>query len=147
MRHKLNLLSLSASLACAILLAGSACAFASVEVTHPMVKMAPTDNGMAAAYFTLKNTSKKDVSLTKVTTDIAKSAEIHESMKMNQKMEMKPIDKVAVKAGSETVFHPGGYHVMLIGMKPQLKAGQTVSLTLIFSDGEKKVIQAPLQGF
>jgi copper(I)-binding protein len=43
------------------------------------------------------------------------------------------------------VLQPGGYHVMLIGLKQPLKAGQMVALTLKFSNDQVVSIEAPVQ--
>ena len=58
---------------------------------------------------------------------------------------MRRIDKIDVPANGETVLKPGGLHVMLIGLKQDLKVGQIVPVTLTFEDGSKKKIEAPVR--
>jgi len=48
-------------------------------------------------------------------------------------------------AGKEAQLQPGGYHVMLIGLKEQLMPGQQVELTLVFKDGSRAKVAAPVQ--
>ena len=45
---------------------------------------------------------------------------------------MRPVDAVAVAPDAPAVFQPGGYHVMIMGLKGPLKEGETFPLTLTF---------------
>jgi hypothetical protein len=45
---------------------------------------------------------------------------------------MSPVDSVDIPAGGELAFKPGSYHVMLMGLKQELKTGDKVTLTLNF---------------
>ena len=47
------------------------------------------------------------------------------------KMRLLP-DGVAVPAGGEVAFKPGGYHVMFMDLKQPLKKGDKVKATLTF---------------
>ncbi|GAB4503487.1 MAG: hypothetical protein Fur0043_04790 [Anaerolineales bacterium] len=40
----------------------------------------------------------------------------------------------------ETVFEPGGLHVMLIGLKSDLQAGETFTVTLTFEKAGKRTL-------
>jgi copper(I)-binding protein len=68
----------------------------------------------------------------------AASAEVHEMRMQGQTMSMHPVDGVNLPAGQEVRFGPGGYHVMLFGLKQQLKEGDSVPLTLVVENGAKK---------
>ena len=52
---------------------------------------------------------------------------------------------IPLPAGETLSFEPGGRHIMLIGLKRQLESGQRVSLTLIFEDGSRAAIDAPVR--
>ena len=54
---------------------------------------------------------------------------------------MKPLASVAVPAGQDTVFAPGGRHVMLFDINPKAKVGRIYNLTLNFANGAR--IYAP----
>jgi copper(I)-binding protein len=47
---------------------------------------------------------------------------------------------VPVPAGGQLVLKPGGFHIML--MTPTVTLGQTVPITLGFSDGSKVTVDA-----
>jgi len=52
-------------------------------------------------------------------------------------------------AGKAVDLKPGGYHVMLMDLKQQLKAGDTVEVTLVVEGKDKKresiVLKAPVR--
>jgi len=54
------------------------------------------------------------------------------------------VKEIALPAKGEAVLQPGGYHVMLIDMKTPLKEGDKVAITLGFSDGGSKTVEAPV---
>ena len=60
-------------------------------------------------------------------------------------MKMRQVEKIEVPAGSETVLEPGGYHVMLIGLKQSLELGQKVAITVNFDDGSSVPVEAEVK--
>ena len=60
-------------------------------------------------------------------------------------MRMRKIDKIELPAGGEVTLQPGGLHVMLLGLKQDLNEGERISVTLKFSDGSSKTIEAPVR--
>ena len=60
-------------------------------------------------------------------------------MKMeNNVMKMRAIDGLSLPAGKMVELKPGGYHVMLMDLKGQVKTGDAVQLTLVFEGKDKK---------
>ena len=55
------------------------------------------------------------------------------------------VESIDVKANAQAELKPGSYHVMLIDMKAELKEGDSVPITLIFDDGTKTTITAPVR--
>lgn len=99
----------------------------------------------SAAFFVIKNNSDKDIAITSANSDIAEKNELHTHIKENQMMKMMKIEKLVVPAKSSLELKSGGDHVMLIGLKKELKAGDEISLELSFSDGDKKSIKVPVK--
>jgi periplasmic copper chaperone A len=62
---------------------------------------------------------------------VADAIEVHTHINDNGIMQMRRVDAVDIAEGS-TKFVPGGYHIMLLGLKQPLKDGQTFKLTLKF---------------
>jgi copper(I)-binding protein len=53
-------------------------------------------------------------------------------------MKMQAVDAIEVLPGKVVDLKPGGYHIMLMMLKDQIKAGGKVPLTLTFEDASKK---------
>ena len=81
-------------------------------------------------------TSSTDSKLIEVRSPVAKTVQIHESKMQNDVMSMQPVTSVALPAGKSVAIEPEGYHVMLIDLVNQVKAGDQVPLTLIVEDSK-----------
>ncbi|MGM9995972.1 MAG: copper chaperone PCu(A)C [Campylobacter sp.] len=99
----------------------------------------------SAAFFVIKNNSDKDIAITSANSDIAEKNELHTHIKENKMMKMMKIEKLVVPAKSSLELKSGGDHVMLMGLKKELKAGDEINLELSFSDGDKKNIKVPVK--
>ncbi len=75
--------------------------------------------------------------LYKVTSGAAELVQIHETFMKNGLMGMRQIKYVAVPARSSIIFKPGGYHVMFIKLKKDLKVKKRESAVLYFKSGLK----------
>ena len=91
--------------------------------------------GNSAVYMVLVNGTDMHQELLFATSDVAEAVELHESkMGENGEMQMIPQASVSLEAGAKVEFKPGGLHVMLIGLKQELKAGDEFEVTLHFKD-------------
>jgi hypothetical protein len=60
---------------------------------------------------------------------------------------MRPVDRVEIPAGGTLELKPGSYHIMLIGLNQELKAGDTIEITLkLEKAGDVKVTAEVRQG-
>ena len=103
----------------------------------------PTVPEKTGAFATITNTGTAAVSLTtaSVPASVATSAAVHETVMADGGMQMKEVTGgVPVPPGGELVLKSGGYHIML--MMPTVTLGQTVPLTLGFSDGSTITVDA-----
>lgn len=120
----------------------SACGAASRELTiqDAWARSANTgENG--AAYFTIANGTSTTDTLLGVSSDIATAAEVHMSMgDANGVMSMQMQEAVQIPGGDQVEFKPGGLHIMLVDLNRDLKAGDTISLTLRFQNAGKVAI-------
>lgn len=91
---------------------------------------APGENG--AVYFVIHNYSAADDSLVGVSTDVAETAEIHETSMAGDVMEMHMLPTVLLAAGEDVEFSPGGLHIMLFNLQRELKIGESIEITLHF---------------
>ena len=100
------------------------------------------DNG--AVYFLLQNHSAGADELTGVSAQVAEAVEIHESRMEGDIMQMRQVKSLPV-AGKESIeFGPGGYHVMLVGLKQDLKTGEHIQVTLHFKEHSDMVLIIPV---
>ena len=118
---------------------------ADVEIDGAYARASIPNVPNSAAFFVIKNNSDKDIAITSANSDIAEKNELHTHIKENQMLKMMKIEKLVVPAKSSLELKSGGDHVMLIGLKKELKAGDEISLELSFSDGDKKSIKVPVK--
>lgn len=118
---------------------------ADIEIDGAYARASIPNVPNSAAFFVIKNNSDKDIAITSANSDIAEKNELHTHIKENQMMKMMKIEKLVVPAKSSLELKSGGDHVMLIGLKKELKAGDEISLELSFSDGDKKSIKVPVK--
>jgi hypothetical protein len=110
---------------------------------HSMGNMSGGSN--SAAYMLLRNTSDADDALVRASTAVADTVELHTvEMTDDGVMKMRPVPQIDIPAGGETSLQPGGFHVMLLGLKHDLKEGETVDLTLTFENAGDVTITAPV---
>ena len=117
-----------------------------VHVMAPFARAVPEVMKNAAAYMVLRNNSKTPMVLTGVKGDVAEHIELHQSLMADGMMKMQPVETLTLPPGGIVEFKPGSYHVMLIGLKRQLKEGDSFQLILIFADGSERHVQVPVQG-
>ncbi len=97
----------------------------------------------------MKISSPIDVTLLHVETDVAKEVQVHTMHMDHGMMRMREHGPLAIPAGKTIELAPGGLHLMLLGLKQALKAGDTMTLKMTFIDANKakttSVIKAPVR--
>lgn len=88
-------------------------------------------------FMVLKNPDARADALVAVESPLARTVQIHQSSVSGGMASMKQLGRVALPAGGEVAFAPGGYHLMLIGLTKGVKAGDAVPATLTFASGAK----------
>jgi periplasmic copper chaperone A len=91
----------------------------------------------------MKITSAQGGKLVAVQSPVAKTAEVHEMVMQGDVMAMRAIESLELPAGKAVELKPGGHHLMLLGLKQQLKPGEAVPLTLTVEgrDGKRETIE------
>jgi len=82
-------------------------------------------------------TSTSGGRLVSAASPVAGIVEIHEMKMEGDVMKMKAIAAVDLPAGKTVELKPGGYHVMMMDLKKELKAGETVPVTLVVESAGK----------
>ncbi len=86
----------------------------------------------SAAFFKIANNSAEADTLYGVRAEFAEMAQLHESFRKDGMVGMRPVKFVVIPAKSSLHFKHGGYHVMLMNVKENLKPGGKVKLELLF---------------
>lgn len=95
----------------------------------------------AGGYFMAHGTPTADA-LVAVTSPMAERIELHSMANENGVMKMRKEDSFDLPAKGTLTFAPGGAHLMLFGLSPQVKPGATVPLTFRFRSGATVTIDA-----
>lgn len=129
--------------------AGTRSAGPQIEVKNVWAR--PTRAGMggkvtSAAYMVITNKGSEADRLVGAMSDVAEAVEVHQTIKEGDVMRMQPVEGgLEIPAGGSVELKPGGYHIMLIGVKRELKPGDRFSLVLEFQKSGRKVIQVEVK--
>lgn len=105
-------------------------------------KMAVTGGG----YLTVTNRRPGEDRLLEVTSPVAEKVQFHTMAIDNGVAKMTRLLTIELHPGIPVVFKPGGIHMMLLGLKHQLKEGETVPLTLTFENANAVEVDARVLG-
>lgn len=114
----------------------AASAFAQVTVSDPWIRATVPVQKATGAFMRLQ--SAAPARLVGVQSEIAGRAELHEMTMDGQTMRMRRVDAVALPAGKPVDLASGGYHIMLMDLKRQVKEGESIALTLQVQDAAGK---------
>ncbi len=111
--------------------------WAQTTVTDPWVRGTVAQQKATGLF--AKITSAQGARLVSASTPVAGLVEIHEMSMAGDVMKMRALQGgLVLPAGKAVELKPGGYHVMLMDLKQQLKVGDTVVVTLVLEDADKK---------
>ncbi len=99
--------------------------------------------GSAAGFMQIKNTNTTSDRLVSVSSVIG-MATLHETVIANNMVSMETVDSIEIPAGATVELKAGTYHVMIMELRPGLKAGDTVELTLKFEKAGLITVPASL---
>ena len=111
-------------------------ALAQVKVSDAWVRATVPHQSATGAF--MKIESPQDARIVSVSTPVAGVAELHEMKMEKEIMKMRAVPSVALPAGQAVELKPGGYHVMMMNLKHQMKEGETVPITLVVEGKDKK---------
>jgi len=117
-----------------------------VDVENAYARATPPTLPNSAAFMSITNKTDKDIALVSATSDASKVAELHTHDMKDGIMKMYQVPKIDIKANSTVTLKPGGFHVMLIGLKTKpLKEKMNVEINLKFSNGQTLKVFAPVK--
>ncbi len=117
-----------------------------LRIDSPYAKATVPNQPSGAAYLTIENKGKEADKLIAVNSPVAKSAQIHTMSMEGNVMKMREVAQIELKPAEKLVMKPGdGYHLMLIGLRQPLKAGDHFPLTLTFEKAGKTEVSVLVQ--
>jgi len=135
------------SLIIAVALAGAPLANALAKTTVSDAWVRGTVAQQKTSGMFCRITSTSGGRLVAASSPVAGVVEIHEMTMVDDMMRMRPVAGLDRPAGKLVELKPSGYHVMLMELKQQLKAGDTVPVTLVIEDkdGTRESIEVNAQ--
>lgn len=120
---------------------------AQVKVDDPWVRATVPHQRATGAFMQL--TAPVDARVIEARSPVAAVVEVHEMRMEGDVMKMRAVEALELPAGQTVELKPGGYHIMLIDLKGQVKEGEVVPVTLIVEDkdGQRETvaIEAPVR--
>ena len=108
-----------------------------VAVSNVWIRATVPAQQVTGAFMTL--TSATDLRLIAASSPQAGMVEIHQMSMENNLMQMRAVpDGIILPQGTPVELKPGSFHLMLMGLKSQMKTGARVPLTLTFEGKDKK---------
>jgi hypothetical protein len=116
-------------------------AHAQVSVKEPWVRATVAHQKATGAFMQL--VAAQDARLIEARSPVAGIVEIHEMAMEKDVMKMRAVPALELPAGKAVELKPGGYHVMLMDLKGQVKEGEQVPLTLVVEtrDGKRQTLE------
>ncbi len=118
-------------------LAASTAFAADLDVKTPWVRGTVAGQKATGAFMELA--SPAGATIVGATSPVAGVTEIHEMKMDGGVMKMRAIPRLDVPAGQGVSLAPGGYHMMLMDLRQQLKKGDVVPILLQVEGKDKKV--------
>jgi periplasmic copper chaperone A len=117
----------------------------SLDISQPWARATPKGASTGAAYLTASNSGSQTERLSCASSAAAAKCQIHEMAMDNGVMKMRPVEGgLEIKPGQTVTLKPGGYHMMLEGLKAPLKAGDMLEATLTSSGGASIKVDFPI---
>ena len=116
-----------------------------ITIRDGWVQEAPPSQKITAAYMVIENHGKADIALKLATSPVVDVIELHKMELIDGFMKMRKVESINIPSGGEVELKPGGYHLMVIGLKHPLKEGDSVSISFEFSNGRQQSIEIPVK--
>ena len=110
-----------------------------IDIGHPYARPSLPGQQVGGGYLKLVNKGAAD-RLLSAASPAAASVEIHSMTMEGDVMKMRQVDAIELATGQTVELKPGGYHLMLMGLKAPLKAGDKIPLTLKFEQAGEVVV-------
>jgi copper(I)-binding protein len=118
--------------------------FGTIDIDSPHARATAAGQAVGGGYFKLVNGGAAD-KLVAARSPAAASVELHSMRMEGDVMRMRQVDAIELPAGQTVELKPGGLHLMLMGLKAPLKAGDSVPVTLRFEKAGEVTVQLKVE--
>ena len=116
-----------------------------LQIKDAFARATNPGQSVGGGYLTIENPNVTADKLMSVTFAKATSVQIHEMKMEGDRMIMRDIGTLAIPAKSKVELKPGGYHLMLMGLKEPLNDGDTIAISLQFEKAGKVDVNMPVK--
>ncbi|TDR31277.1 copper chaperone PCu(A)C [Hydromonas duriensis] len=106
-------------------------AHAKITVNEPWARATVDGQTMGGAFLTLTNDGNDNATLIGAQSPVAEKVELHIMSNHEGMMHMQATSEIQLPAHQTVTLAPKSTHIMLMGLKNTLRAGETVPLTLL----------------
>jgi len=118
-----------------------------LQISAAWARATPKGAAIGGGYLKITNTGDATDRLLGGASAISDKFELHEMSMDNGVMKMRPVSGgIEIKPGETVELKPGGFHVMLVGLKEQLMQGQHFKATLMFEKAGKVDVDFTVAG-
>lgn len=115
-------------------------------IQNPYARATVPNQPAGGAYVTIENQGRLTDKLVAASSPVAKRVEIHTMAMDGNVMKMREAGQIEIKPSARVEMKPGeGYHLMLMGLNRQLKAGDTFPITLTFKKAGKTEVKVTVK--
>lgn len=115
-----------------------------IQIEDPWVRAVPPNANNSAIFLDLRNESEQLRKLVEVHSEVAERVELHMTKDEDGMLRKERLEEVLIPALETQSFHPGGIHIMLIGLRSPLNVGGAIELELVYADQSKETISVPV---
>jgi len=116
----------------------------SIRIAHPHARATAAGQAAGGGYLRLDNQGPDD-RLVAARAQVAERVELHSMTMEGDVMRMRQLDAVELPAGKTVELKPGALHMMFMGLKAPLKAGDKFPLTLRFEKAGEVTVQMAVE--
>jgi len=115
-----------------------------IRIDHPYARATAAGQPTGGAYLKLDNQGGDD-RLLSASAPVSRSVEMHSMTMDGDVMRMRQVQAIELPAGKTVELKPGGLHIMLVGLKAPLKAGDSFPMKLTFAKAGEVTVGVMVQ--
>jgi len=150
MSFRLVLASPVVALVIALLPAGASAhdyKLGSLEISQPWARATAPTAPAGGGYLAITNKGTTPDRLVSASSPAAQTVQVHEMKMEGNIMRMREVEHgLEIAPGATVTLAPGGFHLMMMGLKGPFKQGTTVPVTLVFEKAGRIDVELDVGG-